>query len=409
MIKTIFALLKKDLLLELRQQHSFYGILLYVASTIFVIYLSISNPEGEVWNGLFWIIQLFVCVNAVAKSFLQESRGRMLYFYTISGAKEFVIAKLIYNIILMLIMSLLSLGLFFILLRNPLSDTLRFIGIVCLGGISLSLVFTLLAAIAAKAQQNAALMAILGFPLIIPQLLLLVRLSKSAFGEMFREGALLQLSLLIVMLAVREAVGPEFAVSVKTRLGFSELQTEEWCGFLLQQPIDALTIHARTVRELSESLPHWDEVKKVVQLRSEIYKNREHLQPALLGNGSVLSIHEGQEIIKETILDGIMFGRGIFQNPWLFNPDYQQTEKGEILNTKTQKFITKTDRLNLMKSHLVLWESTWGTGKSVSILKKYFKIYIHGFEGASTMRAEVMNLSGLKETSGWLNDQLGPA
>jgi len=198
MTKTIFALLKKDLLLELRQQHSFYGILLYVASTIFVIYLSINNPEGEVWNGLFWIIQLFVCVNAVAKSFLQESRGRMLYFYTISGAKEFVIAKLIYNIILMLMMSLLSLLLFFLLLQNPLSNTLRFIGIVCLGGISLSLVFTLLAAIAAKAQQNAALMAILGFPLIIPQLLLLVRLSKSAFGEMFRDGALLQLSLLIV-------------------------------------------------------------------------------------------------------------------------------------------------------------------------------------------------------------------
>ena len=202
MIKTIFALLKKDILLELRQQHSFYGILLYVASTIFVIYLSINNPEGEVWNGLFWIIQLFVCINAVAKSFLQESRGRMLYFYTISGAKEFVIAKLIYNIILMLIMSLLSLVLFFILLKNPLSDTLRFTGIVCLGGISLSLVFTLLAAIAAKAQQNAALMAILGFPLIIPQLLLLVRLSKAAFGEIFREGALLQLSLLIVGLDI---------------------------------------------------------------------------------------------------------------------------------------------------------------------------------------------------------------
>ena len=202
MTKTIFALLKKDLLLELRQQHSFYGILLYVASTIFVLYLSINNPEGEVWNGLFWIIQLFVCVNAVAKSFLQESKGRMLYFYTISGAKAFIIAKLIYNIILMLIMSLLSLGLFFILLKNPLSNTLQFIGIVCLGGFSLSLVFTLLAAIAAKAQQNAALMAIMGFPLIIPQLLLLIRLSKVAFGEIFREGALLQLSLLIVGLDI---------------------------------------------------------------------------------------------------------------------------------------------------------------------------------------------------------------
>ena len=198
MTKSILALLKKDLLLELRQQHSLYGILLYVASTIFVLYLSINNPEGEVWNGLFWIIQLFVCVNAVAKSFLQESKGRMLYFYTISGAKEFIIAKLIYNIILMLIMSLLSLGLFFFLLKNPLGNTLQFIGIVCLGGISISLVFTLLAAIAAKAQQNAALMAIMGFPLIIPQLLLLIRLSKVAFGEIFREGALMQLSLLIV-------------------------------------------------------------------------------------------------------------------------------------------------------------------------------------------------------------------
>ena len=204
MYKTVFALLKKDLLLELRQQHTFYGILLYVISTIFVIYLSINNNslDANVWNGLFWIIQLFVCVNAVAKSFLQESRGRMLYFYSISGAKEFIISKLIYNLILMLLMSLLSLGLYFILLPNPLNDTFLFVAIVCLGGISLSLVFTLLAAIAAKAQQNAALMAILGFPLIVPQLLLLIRLSKAAFGEVFREGALLQITLLLTGLDI---------------------------------------------------------------------------------------------------------------------------------------------------------------------------------------------------------------
>ena len=198
MIKTIWALLKKDLLLELRQQHSFYGILLYVASTIFVLYLSLNNPEADVWNALFWVIQLFVCVNAVAKSFLQESRGRMLYFYAICGAKEFIIAKIIYNIILMLLMSVLSLALFFLLLKNPLSNPWQYVGIVCIGSISLSLVFTLLAAIAAKAQQNAALMAILGFPLIVPQLLLVIRLSKIAFGEVFRTGAVQQLSLLIV-------------------------------------------------------------------------------------------------------------------------------------------------------------------------------------------------------------------
>jgi heme exporter protein B len=202
MRKAVYALLKKDLLLELRQQHTFYGILLYVASTIFVLYLSINKPEADVWNGLFWIIQLFVCVNAVAKSFLQESRGRMLYFYSIAGAKEFIIAKLIYNILLMLLMSLLSLFLFFILMKNPLQDAGRFVAIVCLGGISLSLVFTLLAAIAAKAQQSAALMAILGFPLIVPQLLLLIRLSKSAFGEVFRDGAILQITALLVGLDI---------------------------------------------------------------------------------------------------------------------------------------------------------------------------------------------------------------
>jgi heme exporter protein B len=198
----IFTLLKKDLLLELRQQHTFYGILLYIASTIFVLYLSVTDLDASVWNGLFWVIQLFVCVNAVAKSFLQESRGRMLYFYTIASPVEFIIAKMIYNILLMLIMSLLSLFLYSVFLANPLSNSLRFTGIVLLGGTSISMVFTLLAAIAARAQQNAALMAIMGFPVILPLLLLLMRLSKTAFGEVFRDGAVWQLCGLIIGLDV---------------------------------------------------------------------------------------------------------------------------------------------------------------------------------------------------------------
>ena len=78
--RKIFALVKKDLLLEIRQQYTFYGVLLYVASTIFVVYLTMGQPEDEVWNAMFWVIQLFVCVNAVAKSFLQDSKGRMLYY-----------------------------------------------------------------------------------------------------------------------------------------------------------------------------------------------------------------------------------------------------------------------------------------------------------------------------------------
>ncbi len=203
MIKHIAALLKKDILLELRQQHTFYGILLYIASTIFVLYLSLpDNPEASVWNSLFWVIQLFVCVNTVAKSFLHESRGRMLYFYSITSPVVFIIAKLLFNAVLMLFMSLISLLLFFIFLNNPVSDSLRFTGIVILGGTSISLVFTLMSAIAAKAQQNAALIAILGFPIILPQLLLLMRLSKAAFAEVFRQGAVWQLAGLIAGLDV---------------------------------------------------------------------------------------------------------------------------------------------------------------------------------------------------------------
>lgn len=179
----IFTLFKKDLLLEIRQQYSFYGVLLYIGATIFVLYMAIDSPESNVWNGLFWVIQLFISVNAVAKSFLQESRGRMLYFYSIAGPRDFILAKLLFNSLLMLLMSLLSLALFGLFFGNPAEKAGAFIGLVLLGGWSLSLVFTFLAAIAAKAQQNAAIMAILGFPLIIPQLLLLMHLSNAAFNE----------------------------------------------------------------------------------------------------------------------------------------------------------------------------------------------------------------------------------
>ena len=85
-------------------------------------------PENEVWNGLFWMIQLFVCVNAVAKSFLQESKGRMLYFYSIAGPVDFVLYKLLFNALLMLVMSIMSLLLFLVLMGNPLQQPIQFIG-----------------------------------------------------------------------------------------------------------------------------------------------------------------------------------------------------------------------------------------------------------------------------------------
>ncbi len=203
MTQQIIALLKKDLLLEFRQKHTFYSILLYIAATIFVIYLSLAEPpEPGVWNSLFWVIQLFVCVNAVAKSFLQDNRGRQLYYYSIASPAAFILSKLLFNVVLMLAMSLISLLLFFIFLSNPVEDMSRFVLIMIIGGCGISLVFTLMSAIAAKAQQNAALVAILGFPVILPQLMLVMRMSQVAFAEVFRSGAVLQLTLLTLSMDV---------------------------------------------------------------------------------------------------------------------------------------------------------------------------------------------------------------
>jgi heme exporter protein B len=187
-LKSILTLLKKDMLLEFRQQYTFFGILLYIASTTFVIYLTMGQPDDEVWNGLFWITLLFICINTVARSFLQEGRGRMLYFYTIASPIHFIFSKLIYNSLLMCFMSGLSLLLFTLLLGNPLEHSLLFFGLSCLGGISLSLVFSFLAAIASKAQQPSAIMAILGFPLIIPQLMLLMKIANIAFADIVQNG-----------------------------------------------------------------------------------------------------------------------------------------------------------------------------------------------------------------------------
>jgi heme exporter protein B len=207
-IKNIINLLKKDFLLELRQQYTFYGVILYVTATVFVLYLSMGQPEGPVWKGLFWMIQLFICVNAVAKSFLQEGRGRLLYFYSIAGPRDFILAKLVFNSLLMILMSLVSLGLFFFMLGDPMGHEGYFVLLTCLGGVSLSLVFTFLSALAARAQQGAALMAILGFPMVIPQLLLLNRISTIAFEDVLQGGLggmlgiLAGLDLLLVALAL---------------------------------------------------------------------------------------------------------------------------------------------------------------------------------------------------------------
>jgi heme exporter protein B len=197
----LFALVRKDILIEWRQKHTLFGVLLYVGSTVFVVYTMSGQPEVRIWNALFWITQLFVATNAVAKSFLQEPQARFRYYFTIVKPATFMLAKMIYSTTLLLAMSMVSLLLFNVLLGNPIIQTGLFILVTAIGSISLSVVFTFLSAIAARANQNAALMAILGFPLVTPILMMLSQLAVKAIAPVYQEGWG-NLALIVVLLDI---------------------------------------------------------------------------------------------------------------------------------------------------------------------------------------------------------------
>lgn len=169
-------------------------------------------------------------------------------------------------------------------------------------------------------------------------------------------------------------------VSVKTRIGLKEIITEEWAGFLLKQDIMALTIHGRTAKEMSTVPTHWDEIGKVVKLR-----NNMGLQTLIIGNGDIRSREEGLEKVKRYGVDGIMIGRGIFEDPFLFNEGKQITN------------LSVKERMDLYLSHIALFEKLWGKRKNFAILKKFCKVYIKGFEGASEFRTMLMESKNYNE------------
>jgi len=208
MAAPFISLVKKDLLMEWRQKHTLFGVLLYVGATVFVVYMMSGQPEARIWNALFWLTQLFVAVNSVAKSFLQEHPNRFRYYYTLVKPTTFLLAKMLYSILLMLIMSLVSLFLYYVMLGWPLAQSGLFIVITMVGSLSLSAVFTFLSAIAARAQQNSELMAILGFPLVTPVLMILSKLALKALAPVYMPGwwglalVLLALDLLVIVLGI---------------------------------------------------------------------------------------------------------------------------------------------------------------------------------------------------------------
>jgi len=176
----IILLLRKEILLEFRTRSAISGIFLYVISTLFVVYETFVKIQPNVWNTLFWIILLFVAVNAMVKSFVQEKGNRVLYYYSLLNPSHVLIAKIVYNTLLLLVLSLLIWGLFIFFGDNPVKDLGLFLLILFLGSFGFSVTFTFLASLVAASNQRSTLLAVLSFPLIIPIILMLVKISAHA-------------------------------------------------------------------------------------------------------------------------------------------------------------------------------------------------------------------------------------
>lgn len=177
-VKTLFI---KEFTLEWRNRYALNGMLLYVISTVFVCYLSFRNVVSvPVWNALFWIIMLFASLNAVGRSFIQERKGRLLYYYSIASPQAFLLAKMAYNALLMLVIAFLAYAIYAWWIGDLVQDHLMFAIALILGSTGFALILTLMSAIASKTENNMSLMAILSFPVQLPFLITLIKLSKNA-------------------------------------------------------------------------------------------------------------------------------------------------------------------------------------------------------------------------------------
>ena len=179
-MKSILYLIKKEITIELRQKYAISGIILYVFATVFIVYLSLRQVSPMLWNPLYWIIVLFASINALVKSFTQENSDRALYYYTLAHPTAIILSKIIYNFILLFTLSMLTYGVFSVVAGHPVQDVDLFILTILLGSLGFSITLTFISAIAAKANNSATLLAILGFPVIIPILITLIKLSATA-------------------------------------------------------------------------------------------------------------------------------------------------------------------------------------------------------------------------------------
>jgi nifR3 family TIM-barrel protein len=181
-----------------------------------------------------------------------------------------------------------------------------------------------------------------------------------------------------IIAATKKGAG-KLPVSVKTRIGFNSIKTEEWAEFLLKQGIQALTIHGRTAKQKSNGLADWNEIHKVVEIRDRL-----GVDTVIIGNGDVKDFCDGVERAEKYGVDGIMIGRGIFGNLWSFSKN-QNIGKSEA------------EMLSLLLDHARSFENEWGRAKNFLILRRFFKIYVSSFANAAKIREQLMQTQSLKD------------
>ncbi len=179
-----------------------------------------------------------------------------------------------------------------------------------------------------------------------------------------------------IILATMEAT--HLPVSVKTRTGIKSHDTENWIGHLMETKPAAIILHGRTQKQQSDGLADWEEIARGARVRDQI-----NPKTRFLGNGDVVSVEHGTELVEKYKLDGVMIGRGIFHNPWFFDPKRQSPEK--------------KDKLSQLLIHTRLFEQNWSGKKNMNILNRFFKIYTNDFADAAKLRSELMEAKTFEE------------
>lgn len=202
---------------------------------------------------------------------------------------------------------------------------------------------------------------------------------------------------------------PHLPVSVKTRIGYNKNEIDTWVRGLLEEDLSALTIHARTRKEMSLVPARWEHVREVVELKNKMGK-----ETLIIGNGDVLDIADARKKAHETGCDGVMLGRAIFGNPWLFDESKGIAVGQSMVDDRTglgsgNHKVTIEERLQVLVEHAQEFERVLCAHKSFAVMKKHFKAYVNGFDGAKELRMRLMGTNNAKEVSEIISSFLGKA